>query len=110
MITNNAKGLISKIAFEVRLVDQRIAGGHLEQGQALGCILERLQAEAKRDVDMRIFLETMSYIPPMEDEDKSLPWAEDRREARTNVTTDRRDQREQNDTERCAPTPGERVC
>lgn len=105
MITNNAKGIISIIAYEVRLQDQRVAGGHINQGQVMGCVLERLSAKAKSNVDLKTFLTTVAYVPESEDIDPSVPWAEDQREQRQNVVTDR-----EHEVETDFPTPGERVC
>lgn len=105
MITNNAKGIISIIAYEVRLVDQRLACGAIKQGQEMGCIIERLNAKAKTNVDLKTFLTTLSYIPPSEDTDEDVDWAEDQREQRQNVVTDR-----EHEAEIDFPTPGERVC
>lgn len=105
MVTNNAKGLISIIAYEVRLADQRVAGGHITQTQAMGCIIERLNAKAKENVDLKTFLTTMAYVPDLEDEGKEFPWAEDRREPRAHVTTDVDVEHEVE-----FPEPGARVC
>ena len=105
MITSNAKNIINQIAKEVRLADLRRGEGFIKQAQVEGAILEGLSALGKRDVDMKTFLTTMSYIPPEDDYDDDREWAEDRRDQRTNVVTDR--EQEYNHE---FPTPGERVC
>ena len=104
MITNNAKGLISVIAYEVRLADERVKLGVISQSKVMGCVLEGLSAKAKRDVNMKTFLSTMAYVPEDEDIRDDVEWAEDRREARAHVVTDR-------DPDNIAyPVPGERIC
>ena len=119
MITNNAKGLISIIAYEVRLVDTRLAGGHIEQGQAAGCIYERLQAKAKDNVDLKTFLTTFAHIPENEDKDSDLPWAEDKREKASHLVSRQTGESKGigpgggvrfEDDEAPFPQPGERVC
>lgn len=105
MITNNAKGIISIIAFEVRLQDERVRGGHIDQGQVAGMIYERLLLKAKTNVDLKNFLTTMAFIPASEDERLDVDWAEDKREARNNVITDR-----EHEEEVGFPMPGERIC
>ena len=117
-ITNNAKGLISIIAFEVRLADERVAGGHIKQGDAAACIYERLQAKAKSNVDLKTFLTTMAFIPREEDESDDVEWAEDRREAASHVAHQGTSEPQpltggsspiENEM-RAWPVPGERVC
>jgi hypothetical protein len=105
IITNNAKAIITQVAFEVRLADDRAERGHIDIDQVLGCILERLAARAKQDVNMKTFLSTLAYIPDGEDIDPSVSWAKDRREPRAHVVTDR-------DEEQVVehPEPGERIC
>jgi len=102
--TKNAKRLIMLISYETLLANRRVQGGHISHTQVSGCILERLHAKAKDDVDLKTFLNTMAFIPDDEDEDPTLPWAADRREPRANVVTDGEDE------EAAWPTPGERVC
>jgi hypothetical protein len=117
-ITNNAKGLISIIAYEVRLADKRVAGGHIKQGDVAGCIYERLMAKAKSNVDLKTFLTTMAHIPKAEDESDDVEWAEDRREPASHVARKGTAEPEpltgsssaiENDL-RAWPTPGERIC
>lgn len=108
-VTDNAKGLISIIAFEVRLADQRVAGGHINQTQTLGCILERLSAKAKDNVDLKTFLTTMAFIPEEEDEGKDYPWAEDKRDSRQHDVRAALPEGDLGES-REFPVPGERVC
>lgn len=118
MITNNAKGLISIIAFEVRLADQRTAAGAITQEQQMGCILERLSAKAKSNVDLKIFLTTLGFIPKEEDESDEVDWAEDPREQRNHVAHQTTSVPKPlsggsvpiEDDTHAWPTPGERVC
>lgn len=108
-VTDNAKSLIGIIAFEVRLVDQRVAGKHIRQAQALGCILERLSAKARDNVNLKTFLTTIAFIPEEEDEGEDYPWAEDKRDSRQHdvrATLPEGDLGESREF----PVPGERVC
>lgn len=102
--TANAKRLINIISLEVLLANRRAQDEHISHTQVAGCVLERLHAKAKKDVDLKTFLTTMSYIPNVEDEDPDAEWAEDQRKPRTNVVTDREDE------QAAWPQPGERVC
>lgn len=118
MITQNAKGLISIIAFEVRLADQRCAGGFIKQGNLAGIIYERLATQAKSNVDLQTFLNTLAFIPECEDEDRSLEWAKDLREPSAHVVDRRTGQSNRGaggagtplEDDRPFPVPGERVC
>ena len=117
MITNNAKGLISIIAYEVRLADERIKMGAITQGQALGCILERLSAKAKSNVDLKTFLTTLAHIPDKDDEDPDLPWAKDLREPMEHFVDKRTGESRGTgpgpvpiEDDNHWPLPGERIC
>lgn len=116
-ITNNAKGLISIIAYEVRLVDERLKLGVIKQEQALGCILERLSAKAKSNVDLKTFLTTMAHIPEDEDSGDEYPWAEDKREQRDHVAYQTTGESKGTgpgsvpiEEDEHWPQPGERIC
>ena len=90
--TANAKRLINIISLEVLKANRRVHDEHIGHTQVAGCVLEGLYAKAKKDVDLKTFLNTMAFIPNVEDEDPSLPWAEDRRVTRQNVVTDGEDE------------------
>ena len=107
-ITNNAKGLISIIAYEVNLAEQRVAGGHITQTQKMGCIIERLNAKATENVNLKIFLTTMAFIPEEEDEGKDYEWAEDKRDQRQHEVRTALPEGDLGES-REFPTPGERV-
>ena len=89
MITQNARGLISIIGYEYELQMTRLRGEHIKQGDVMPCLLERLKAKSKTNVVLKIFLETLAYIPPVEDEGKDYPWAEDPREGMDNFVSEK---------------------
>ena len=119
MITNNAKGLISILAYEAILADARVSGGNIEQSQAAGCIYERLQAKAKDNVNLKTFLRTFGHVPKDEDKGKDYPWAEDKREKASHFVTRKTGESvglgpgggaKFEDDERGFPVPGGRGC
>ena len=118
MITENAKALLTIIAYEVELAHKRVLMGAIKRDQQMGCILERLSAKAKSNVDLKTFLTTMAHIPKAEDESDDVEWAEDRREPASHVARKGTAEPEpltgsssaiENDL-RAWPAPGERIC
>ena len=87
MITQNAKTLIGIIGAEYQLQTDRMRKGFIATPEILPFTLERLKAKAKTNVDLKIFLETLAYIPQVEDEGLDYPWAEDPREANDNIVS-----------------------
>lgn len=118
MISNNAKGIISIIAHEhQKIVKERLEPGFIRQDQTMGCLLEQLKLNARENIDMKIFLETLSHVPPEEDEDPNVSWAEDKREARQHTVNKSTGESKgigpgskpiEDDVH--WPTPGERIC
>jgi len=116
-VSENAKRLIEIICKEHALQAERVAGGWIQPEQVQACIIERLNARANRDEDVKAFLQTTASVPENEDNDSDLPWAKDPRPP-CMLTVDHRPQREgyqsmRDDNwieERDFPVPGERVC
>jgi len=88
MITQNARGLISIIGTEYEMQLKRCAGGHIKQGDMMSCLIERLKAKSKTNVDLKVFLETLAFVPQAEDEGEDFPWAKDPREIMDNFVSD----------------------
>jgi hypothetical protein len=103
--TENAKRIINIIALEVRLQQDRVEAGYITSVNAPKIVLERLMTKAKSDVNLKTFLTTMAYVPEDEDTRDDVDWAEDRRDPRAHVITDR-----EHEEAVGFPMPGERVC
>ena len=88
MITQNAKNLIDIISQEAVLQNARAVKGFIPEDKVLGAVTERLAMRAKHNVDLKVFMETLAYIPTAEDERASYPWAEDLREPNDNFVKD----------------------
>ncbi len=80
MITKNAKDLVALIGGEYVMQVRRAENGYIAAHKITGCTLECLKAKAKSNKDLAIFLETIAYIHPHDDEYMNRPWAEDPRE------------------------------
>jgi hypothetical protein len=88
MITQNARTLVTIIAQEAALQYERESKGHIGRALVIPCLMERLKAKSKSNVDLKIFLETLAFIPQVEDEGKDFPWAEDPREGMEQFVSD----------------------
>lgn len=115
VITKNARALVATISKELKLQQDRAAGGHIPADQVENCLIERLNAIAKRNPSMRAFLTYVGPIDPREDEDKDVAWAKDPREGREHIVQSVRDTPEGSVGGRRTPDapwpePGERVC
>lgn len=116
-VTKNARRLIGLFAKEVRLQQDRVQGGHINDVDAERALIERLVAIGKRDPSVQAFLTYSGPIASKDDESKDVPWADDPREPRKHVVNSKRDKasgvlgapRKWED-DPAWPSPQERIC
>jgi hypothetical protein len=80
--TEAAKSLVTIIGKEYLMGQRRVEAGFIKEDKMLGTVLERLNRMACQNINLRRFLDEVGFIPEEEDEDPSLPWAEDPRDPR----------------------------
>jgi len=86
-----AKSLITLIGTEYAMAQSRVDRGFIAQDRMLGTLLERLNRLAVDNIDLRIFLDTVAFIPEEDDFDEDKPWAEDKRDPNFNYVTHRQE-------------------
>ena len=113
-VTKNARAMLKLLAKEIRLQQDRVAGGHITDVDAERYLIERLVAIGKRNKSVQAFLTYVGPIDKDDDESSDRDWAKDPREGRRHVVQKGTCEPEPMepgdwDNDRAWPEPGERI-